>query len=174
MSRHKVLFAVAGAVIFLSSAAQAGLVLFESTAPSTFLESGASIIQKNYSFDSITLEMNAQSNSPFTVTLNLTNLSGDTWTGYLLELDPTEQATFVPGSGKSTDFQSVLEPDVWTIEFQAPDEVPHGGSFALMFQIDIPDGTPILFSLKQTPIPEPATVVFLGLGALACLARPKK
>lgn len=174
MCKHKVLFALAGAVVFFSGIAQGELVSFESTAPYTFLESGASIIQENYSFDPITLEMSAQANSPFTVTLNLTNLSGFTLTGYLLELDPIEQATFVPGSGKSTDFLSSLEPDVWTIRFQSPNAIPSGGSFALMFQIDIPTGAPILFSLKQTPIPEPATVVMLGLGALAFIARPKK
>jgi len=174
MSKHIALFSLAGVVLFFSGIAQGELLDFSSSEPSTWDQSGAFFLQEYYSAGPFGLEMTAQANSVFIITSNTTNVSGFTWIGYLLELDPLEAATFVYGSAQSTDFQSAIYPNAWTIEFQEPIAVPHGEHVTLEFKVDIPTGSPYTFTLTQTPIPEPATVVLLGLGTLALLTRTKK
>jgi hypothetical protein len=115
-----------------------------------------------------------QGYSEFTVTMTATNQSGITWTGYTLTLDPSQQASFVEGIAGSTRFKTVEYPDVWTITFLAPEAVPHGGVVTLWFDISIPEPGPYTFTLTQNPIPEPATALFLGFGALALLSARKR
>ncbi len=109
---------------------------------------------------------------PFTITT--TNETSITWTGYMLTLDPAGNATFVDGSGQSTDFKTVLYPDLWTIEFWSPDDVLPGEIVTLEFKVNVPDEMQYTFALTQTPIPEPATAAILGLGALTLLVRRRK
>ncbi len=152
MSKYITLLALAGMVVFFSGigAAQA-----------TF---GHLVPEMDTSTNSIIIPSN----------ITTTNNSGFTWTGYLLELDLAGSATFVYGSAQSTDFQSAIYPDAWTIEFQEPEAVLHGEEVTFEFKVEIPAGYPYTFTLTQTPIPEPATVVLLGLGTLALLTRTKK
>jgi hypothetical protein len=88
-----------------------------------------------------------------------------------LKLDEEGDITFVEGSASSTDFETVLYPDPWTIEFQAPQAVPPGEVVTFEFKITIPDSGLYTVTLTQEPIPEPATVALFGLGALALLIR---
>lgn len=174
MSKYITLLTLAAAVVSFGGIAQGELLDFSSSAPSTWDQSGAFFLQEFSSAGPFGLEMTAQASSVFIITSNTTNDSGFTWTAYLMELNPLEAATFVHGSAQSTDFQSAIYPDDWTIEFQEPIAVAHGEQVTFEFKVDIPTGPPYTFTLTQTPIPEPATVVLLGLGTLALLTRPKK
>ena len=160
-------------VLSLSATVQAELVSFEADTLSNWSPSGAAFAQAMGSAGAV-LTMTAESHSTFTVTSTVTNEEGFTWTGYLLELDPTEAATFVNGSAGSTKFENVSYPDDWTITFQAPQEVAVGQVVTMQFDIFIPDDGTYKFSLTQTPIPEPATFALLGLGSLVLLRRRKR
>lgn len=167
-------YAVMGVILVFSGTAQAGLVNFVCDAASTFTESGATIIQGIETSAASSLRMTAQANSVFTITSTVTNESSIIWTGYVVTLDPAGSATFVDGSGGSTDFKTVFHPDAWTIEFWAPDEVPPNEVVTLEFKVDIPDGGPYSFRLTQSPIPEPATMALLSFGSFILLARRRR
>lgn len=174
MSKCKVLFISMAVVVFLGGSAHAALVSFMADAPFSWSPSGAVVVQSFSSGDSATITMNAESQSNFTIVMTATNKGTFTWEGYLLELDPAGAATFVPDSASSFEFQSADYPDIWTIMFSAPDEVPVGTLAGFKFDINIPDGGSYTFTLTQTPIPEPATVALLGLGSLALFVRKRK
>lgn len=160
-------------VLSLSASASAELVSFEADALSNWSPSGAAFAQAMGAAGS-SVTMTAESHSKFTVTSTVTNEEGFTWTGYLLELNPAEAATFVNGSAGSTKFSTVTYPDDWTVVFAAPQEVAVGQVVTLQFDVYIPDGGPYTFSLTQTPIPEPATFALLGLGSLVFLAKRRR
>ena len=174
MKKSRVAVLLAGVAVFCSSVAQAGLVSFSAGAVSTWSGSGAVVSQDVSACASFELTMSAQANSTFTITTTATNESSIIWTGYILTLDPVGDATFVEGTAGSTKFNTVEYPDLWTLEFWAPEEVPHGGVVTLQFDVSIPDGLPYTFTLTQNPIPEPATAALLGLGALVLLARRRR
>jgi len=102
---------------------------------------------------------------------NRTNIA---WTGYVLSLYPQGDATFVQGTAGSTAFGTTLYPDIWTVEFRAPEPVLPGQAVSLRFDIRIPDDGPYSFTLTQSPIPEPATALLLALGAASLLHREPK
>lgn len=159
-------------VIFLSASVQAELVSFEADTLSNWSPSGAAFAQAMGSAGSA-VTMTAESHSTFTVTSTVTNEEGFAWTGYLLELNPANAATFVNGSAGSTKFENVSYPDDWTIMFGSPQEVAVGQVVTMQFDIFIPDDGNYTFTLTQTPIPEPATFALLGLGSLIFLRRRK-
>lgn len=170
MKKSMVVVAFAGVVGLLSCVSQAGLVdLGVAGAESEITLSDT--FPKPLGMD---FSAGADSSSHLTLTTTLTNETGFVWTGYILGLDPEGEATFVEGSGQSTDFQTVLYPDAWTIEFQAPHEVPPGEVVTLEFRMSIPDSMPFTFTLTQNPVPEPATAALLGLGALVLLGRRRR
>jgi len=109
-----------------------------------------------------------------TFVITTTNNTYFTWTGYVLTLDPTKLAAFVQANAGSTKFKTVEYVDPWTIRFKAPEEVPHGGVVTIQFDVTSPESGPYELSLTQSPIPEPATAAFLGLGTLAVLAARRK
>ena len=170
MSKCKVFLASTVVVALFTCSAQALLVSFDADVSSTWNPSGA-VIQTD-SPGAVTIT--AESHSVFSITSTTTNNTGFTWTSYELTLDPAEAATFVPGTAQSTDFQSFIDHDPYTLEFTSPLEVPPGEQVTFEVDIDLPDTGPFTFTLTQTPIPEPATVALLGLGALALVARRKK
>jgi hypothetical protein len=167
-------FILVGLVALLGSAAQAGLVSFDSDAEdSSWSPSGAIITQDIASLAGVDITITAEAKSTFTITTTTTNESGFTWTGYILTLDKQGNATFVEGTAGSTKFQTVGYPDPWTIEFWAPKPVLPGQVVTLQFDINIPDSGPSTFTLAQQPIPEPTTIAILGLGSLFLLRKLK-
>jgi hypothetical protein len=109
------------------------------------------------------------------------NSSGVAWTAWLLELDPNGSATFLVNAThipSSDYFNSYSLIDSKTLKFLAPNSVPNGDTVNLGFFIKVPYTgpgiEPFSFTLTQTPIPEPATMSLLGLGALALIRRNRK
>ncbi len=169
MSRCTTLLALVGVLIFFNSVAEGKLVSFSSDAVSTWSPNGAELTQSIYSLAPVTITMSAEAQSTFNVTTTTTNQSGFTWTGYILFLEPQGDAAFVEGTAESTKFNTVLYQDAWTIEFRAPQEVLPGEVVMLEFDLSIPDHEIYTFVLTQQPIPEPATMVLLGFGAVLLL-----
>ena len=161
MTKSTVAIALVGAIL-LSGAAQANMVDM-CDAVSTQGSAAAAPVEVTTS---------GEVNSPLTITT--TNESDFIWTGYILELDPTGAATFVEGTAGSTRFETIEYPDLWTIEFWAPDEVPLGDVVTLQFDVRLPDSAEHTFTVTHTPIPEPATAALLGLGAAVLLARRRR
>ncbi|MCK4292444.1 MAG: PEP-CTERM sorting domain-containing protein [Planctomycetes bacterium] len=172
MSKCKVFFTSMAVVVLLSGVLQASLVSFSTDAVSSWSPSGAVILQGISAPGPANLTMTAETHSTFTVIITAVNDTGFVWTGYSLDLDPAGNATFVDGTAGSTVFDNVAYTP-YTLTFSAPDDVPIGGAVGLQFDLDIPDTGPHTFTLTQIPIPEPATVALLGLGALALVARRK-
>ncbi len=173
MSKQALVFILVGLVAFFSSAAQAGLVSFDSDAVSTWSPSGAVVSQGLSSLTVADVTITAEAESTFTITTTATNESDVAWTGYILSLDPQGDATFVEGTAGSTKFETAEYPDLWTIEFWAPKAVLPGQVVTLQFEINIPDSAPYTFTLSQQPIPEPTTIAILGLGSLFLLRKRK-
>jgi len=170
MTKSTAAITLVGAVL-LSGAAQANLVAI-CDAVSTQSQSVAIVAQGSSTSAPVELTMSTEANSTFIITT--TNESDIIWTGYFVELDRTGAATFVEGTAGSTRFGTIEYPDLWTIEFWAPEEVPPGDVVTLQFDVSLPDSAAHTFTLTHTAIPEPATAILLGLGAVVLLARRKK
>lgn len=173
MSKCKVFLTVIVVVVLSNSMAQGGLVSFVTDEVSSWSPSGAIISLGVPSFRPANVTVQAESHSTFTITSTVTNETPVTWIGYEVTLDPTGAATFVLGSAGSTKFATVSQIDDWTIQFWAPQEVLPNQVVTLQFDILIPDSGSYTFSLTQHPIPEPATVALLGLGAMALVMAKK-
>jgi len=157
----------------LNSAAQGSLVSYcgtESGQSSNYAASSLDISQ----YVPAKLTVNSEAGLSLTITTTITNESSIIWTGYILALNPTGNATFVEGTAGSTKFGTVLYPDPYTIEFWQPEPVLPGQAVTFQFDIDISGPAPHIFTLSQNPIPESATVILLSLGALALLLRRKR
>lgn len=178
MSKRTILFTSIAVVVFLSGAAQAELVSFSSDVTYSWSPGGAVVMQGISTLASPSvITMNAQANSSFTLNLTVVNESAITWTGYELTLDPFGYVTFVAGTAGSTKFGTIEfdeQQDPCTLKFWAPVNVLPTQTVGLQFDIYIPGGSPHTFELTQQPIPEPATVALLGLGAAVLLTRRKR
>ena len=169
MGKRIALIALVWALISLHSVAYGTLVSFSSDADYTWSPSGAVIIQTIRSSEPAGIMMSAEAHSTFNVKISTTNESGFTWTGYVLSLDPDNDATFIESTASSTKFETALFPDAWTLEFQAPQVVLQGEVVTFDFDIDIPDDHSYTFNLTQYPIPEPATITLLSIGGVLLL-----
>ncbi len=174
MSRKIALFAFFAGIVLLGNPAHGGLISFTSSAASTWSSSGAEISQDFWVAEPLTVDITAEALSDFGISATVSNRTNIAWTGYVLSLDPLGEATFVQGTAGSTVFGTTLYPDLWTIEFRAPEPVLPGQAVTLTFEINIPDGESYSFTLTQSPVPEPATALFLALGAASLLRRKPK
>jgi hypothetical protein len=124
--------------------------------------------------------------SEYLVAEGVTNSTGVAWSGFVIELGFGSGGSFVPslaGDGLDFDFPTydplpsagasfssvLLAEDALTFSSGL---VPSGNAIAFNFSIDVPDGMAgDTFTLRQTPIPvpEPAAIGLLGLGAAALL-----
>ena len=172
MSRKTVLLAFFAAVLPLASPASGGLISFSSSAPSTWSSSGEELSQDVWVAEPFGVAITAAAESDFGIAATVSNRSNIAWTGYVLSLDPQGNATFVQGTAGSTVFGTTLYPDLWTIEFRAPEPVLPGQAVTLSFDIRIPDDGPYSFTLTQSPVPEPTTALLLAFG-VALLFRRK-
>ncbi|UCC96473.1 MAG: hypothetical protein JSW66_11590 [Phycisphaerales bacterium] len=174
MSKRVIFLAFLAGHVFLSGPVQGGLITFSSSAVSTWSANGAEISQAFSVADPLLVDITAEAQSDFSISATVSNRSEITWTGYVLSLDSQGEATFVQGTAGSTVFGTTLYPDLWTIEFRAPEPVLPDQAVTLNFGINIPDSGPYSFTLTQNPIPEPATVFFLALGAALLLGQTPK
>lgn len=98
---------------------------------------------------------------------DVTNGSGFDWTGYEIEITGTK-AEYISGTMYSDSFAKIVEdPIVGGVKLTFSDGViPIGDVGAFSFGLDIQYGSLFDFSIKQTPIPEPATFVLVGAAGL--------
>ena len=120
------------------------------------------------------LQGSADADSTLSIVWTITNETGITWTGYrLLHIQGIMGGgVFVKGSASSTKLQTITEPvPRWEIVFSGSPPVLDGESFTIQFDFAVPPG--FLNGIIVQPIPEPSTIVLLGLGAAAFL-RPRR
>ena len=160
-------------VVLFSSITYGTLYDFNANAPSAFNPIGAIVLLDVSSYTPSGVTIRAAADAPFSVSLTAVNNTGLAWVACELVSDSAAVATFVPGSGQSTDFQVVTEIGATTMLFEAPDEVSAGEAVTFEFWMEIPDTGPFMFTqtLTPVPVPEPATVALLGLGALVLVVR---
>jgi hypothetical protein len=171
MSKYAIVLTVG--VVVLSSIAQGNLVSFSADELFTWSDIGAAIAQEITTIAPTKVTMTADADSTFIISTFVVNETGFTWSRYILTLDPVG-ATFVPGSAGSTKFLTVNYTNPHTLDFLAPVAVEPGQGVTFQFNINVPDGPPYTFTLTHQPIPEPATLALLGLGALVLVAGRRK
>jgi hypothetical protein len=174
MGQKTALPAFFAGILLLGNCASGGLISFSSSEPATWSSSGAQISHDFWAAQPLAVDITAAAQSDFTITATVSNRSNIPWTAYVLTLDPQGDATFVQGTASSTVFGTTLYPDLWTIEYRAPEPVLPGQAVTLRFDIRLPDDGPYSFTLTQNPIPEPATALLLVLGAALFFHRRPK
>lgn len=109
--------------------------------------------------------------STFTLVKTITNVTGETWTGYDLEL--ISNTTFIDGTAGSTKFgSSSFSDDFKIVHFDAPQLVLSGEVVTLQVDIRVPTVGLFDFTIAQHPLPEPTSIMLLGIGVL--LLRKRK
>jgi len=115
------------------------------------------------------------SETTFSVELTLTNNTGVTWSGYILENHDhvsTYTAGIVRESLESTMLQTISYHNGWSIiEFREPPAVLEGESFTVQFDMTTPHYPESRCDvvLTYSLIPEPSTIALFGFGGLALL-----
>ena len=175
MGKCKVFLTAITVVVLFSSMAHGTLTYFAADAPYIFTPTGAIILLEVSSYTPSGVTITAEADAPFSVSLTAINNTALAWAACTLVSDLAGVATFVPGSGQSTDFQNITDINARTMLFEAPFEVPSGEIVTFEFKMQIPDTGRVTFTQTQTPVPvpEPATVALLGLGALALVMTRK-
>lgn len=175
------------AVIFACSIAQAGIISFDCYFPDDpygydhhwdydFVSSRLTLDERLYELpspagDRVRISGATDADPTFTLIKTVTNTTGETWTGYDLEL--IGDTTFVDGTAGSTKFGTYsFSDDFKILHFYAPLPVLNGEVVTLQVDINIPTVGLFDFTMAQHPIPEPASIMLLGLGAL--LLRKRK
>lgn len=176
-----------GAVIFACSIAQAGIISFDCYFPQDiygydhdweydFVNSQLTITERLYEKpspegDQVRMSGATDEDPTFTLIKTITNTTGITWTGYDLVL--IGDATFVDGTAGSTKFgTNSFSDDFKILHFYAPLSVLNGEMVTLQVDINIPTVGLFDFTMAQHPLPEPASIMLIGLGAL--LLRKRK
>lgn len=112
------------------------------------------------------------------ITKTIENGSDVAWTSFVVEIDPTGGASYVAGSAEvvGDHLNTITEQNIGGVDvitFEAPDSVLVGETLEISFKINIPANTIFTIDVEQTPVPEPASLSILSLGAVF-LARRKK
>lgn len=105
----------------------------------------------------------------FTVTKTVTNSSTITWTSYELTLSPT--GPLFTGTPSSDVFSSAVISDGGLKITYSGGSLAPGNTVNLNFSILVSSIGMFSVCLTQNPIPEPATIAMLSLGALAFFRR---
>lgn len=176
-----------GAVILACSIAQAGIISFDCYFPDDpygyehdweydFVSSRLALDERLYELpspegDRVRISGATDADPTFTLIKTITNTTGETWTGYDLEL--IGNTTFVDGTAVSTKFGTYsFSDDFKIVHFYAPVPVLNGEEVTLQVDINIPTVGLFDFTMAQHPIPEPASIMLIGLGVL--LLRKRK
>jgi len=105
------------------------------------------------------------------ITKDVENSSGVAWSGYTVSLEGTG-AEFVGAATSSHFGAGVVTPSL--ITYTAPDPVAPGEILTLGFDINVDISGLFSFTMTQTPLPEPATLAFFGLGSLGLVAMRRR